>query len=126
MAGGQDIEAGGGEGLVKKHGSVLVEAFLGFGIDVVFRPILAFRREVQIAFGSEVVEFFVVRIHRSFFHFFNDIDSLMSILSLKCIAGPGEVKGKIWKISMGGRWRIHSLWPGQELGCENFFIFSIL
>ena len=22
---------------------------------------------------------------------------------------------------MGGRWRIHSLWPGQGLGCEKFF-----
>jgi hypothetical protein len=21
---------------------------------------------------------------------------------------------------MGGRWRIHSLWPGQELGSKNF------
>jgi hypothetical protein len=32
----------------------------------------------------------------------------------------GEVKGKIFKFSMGGRWRIHSLWPGQGLGLEIF------
>lgn len=52
----QDIEAGGGEGLVEEIAGVLLEPVAGVVADMAGAPGLAARGKVEVAFGAEEVE----------------------------------------------------------------------